>query len=135
MNQTELNLYWVQAILYYCFQINSVYIFDVWATQCGNWGYDENDNLYIVDWLLDQTYNISQPSINTLLSYDSQIVIDFHNSYYLWVNDINQSQPYAKFSSIQIASIPVVLCTKGFKIYDKTKQWIVVFDGTQWIDS
>jgi len=136
MNQTELNLYWVQAVLYYCFQINPAYIFDVWATQCGFWSYDENDNLYIVNWLLNnQTYNIPQPSINTLLSYDSQIVLDFHNSYYLWINDINQSQPYAKFSTTEIACIPVVLCTKGFKIYDKTKQWIVVFDGTQWIDS
>jgi hypothetical protein len=135
MNQTELNLYWVQAILYYCFQINPVF-FDTWGTQCGNWGYDENDNLYIVNWLLNnQTYDISEPSVNTLLTYDSQVVINFHNSYYLWVNDINQSQPYLKFSSSQIASIPVALCTKGYKIYDTTKLWLVVFDGTQWIDT
>lgn len=135
MLQTELNLYWVQTILYYCWQINQVY-FDTWGVEVGSWGYDESSNLYIVSWNVDnETYNIPQPDINTLLSYDSQNVIDFHNSHYLWINDINNSQPYIKMTSTQIDSIPADRITKGYRVYDTTLQWVVQWDGSQWIDS
>lgn len=135
MNQTELNLYFVQSILYYCWQVNPVY-FDTWASEVGAWGYDENNNLYIVSWYVDnETYNISQPDQSTLLSYDAQTVIDFHNSHYLWINDINNSQPYIKMTSAQIASIPSSRITKGYRVYDTTLQWVVQWDGSAWVDS
>lgn len=143
MNQAELNLYWVQTILYYCFQINngSTY-FDTWASSCGSWGYDENDNLYITGWNLDnEQYNITQPTINTLLSYDVQNVIDFHNQYYLYVNDIyNANQNMYYFApSTQLNSIPPTRLSAldGFRVFDTTLKRVVFWNNSlqQWQES
>ena len=135
MNQTELNLYWIQTILYHCFQINSgSSYFDTWASDVGTWTYDENNNLIIDTWLLDNiTYNISQPTNETLMTYDTQNVIDFHDQYYLYVNDIvhfNQGAYYFA-TTAQLNSIPtsrLAICD-GFRAYDTTLKRVVYWNN------
>lgn len=143
MNQTELNIYWVQTILYYCFEVNngSEY-FDTWATSCGAWGYDGDNNLYIVNWYLDDNVHmIPQPNYNILMSYDVETVVNFHNQNYIYVNDIinyNQSAYYFASSS-QLNSIPpqrLALCD-GFRAFNTTINRLVFWNNStqQWQES
>ena len=142
MNRTELNTNWVEAILFYCYQTNNTVFFDEWATQCGQWAFDLDNNLYIETWFLDTIeYNIPQPLIATLLEYTVQDVTSFHDAYYTYVSNIissNQSSYYF-LSTSQIASIPVSRLNntgcEGFRVFDTTVKRVKYFNGTEWIES
>lgn len=135
MNQTELNANWVQTILYYCYQTNNNAFFDTWATLCGSWSYDNEQNLFIDQWYLNnEIYNITQPTINNLLSYTVEDVSNFHNNYYVYPDSINNHNIGAYFfaNSAELNAIPYTRLTNydGFRAFDTTLRRVVFWNAS-----
>ena len=128
MLQSELNSYWSQTILYYCYQINNAVFFDKYASTCGTYGYDGSGNLIITSWAISGSPNtIAQPSNSTLLGYTLSTVLTFYNEKYLWPQSIIDHQPLYQIATADLANIPSARLIYGNLVYDTTsqsvKQW------------
>ena len=132
MLRSELNSVFIQTLLYYVNQQISGRRYQMWGQDLGSWGYNDDGDLIIINWL---PLDITQPDINTLLTYDINDVNIFYKYNYQLPNDINSSQVYLKISSVDLALIPTSLNIHGYRVYDTTIQQVVQWDGTNWINS
>jgi len=135
MNRNELNTNWIQAILYYCHQINSSQYFDTWGSECGTWSTDGNGDTIIDVWLLgDAPYNIEEPTITTLLTYTVNDVNDFHTNYYINVTNVFDANFGAYFfaSSSSLNSMPParLAIMDGYRAFDTTLKRVVFWNNT-----
>lgn len=127
MDRNTLNNNWTQTILYYCFQTDgSFHMID--CSDVGTWGYDEDYNLIINTWLL----GISQPSIETLMSYQIADVLHFYNYSYFIPSTINVN-PFVSLSNAQLSEVPTARLEEGKIFYNTTLKRNQYWDGNNFI--
>lgn len=128
MIRSELNINFVQAVLYYIYQQVSR-LYDPYGTSVGTWGYDENYDLIIIAWYIG---DVAQPSIETLLSFDLETVLVFYHIEYQLVIDINESQGFIKLSSSDLTQVPTNSFAIGTIVQDSVSGAIKIWNGSIW---
>lgn len=135
MNQAELNQNYIQAILFYCYQINNTHFFNTWASDVCTLTYNTENNLIIFEWFLDNvTYNIPQPTNETLMTYNVSDVLNFHDECYLFPENIFNANQNAYFfaTTSELNAIPttrLVICD-GYRAFDTTIKRVVFWNNT-----
>lgn len=128
MLRSELNDYWIQIILYYCYMQDSNQLFDANGSDVGSWGYDNGD-LYIIAWYPG---TITEPTIQNLLDMNKNDAISFYANFYTIPSDIANMQPFYNISSTTLAEIHVTSAFTGYIIFNTTTQKLQYYDGTSW---
>ena len=132
MLQQDLNNNWIPTILYYCYQSIPGRTYDYNAVDLGTWGYNENDNLIIVQWY---PTDISQPSIETLLFYDLNNVTDFFNSHYQNPFNVSTNQPFVKMTTSRIDAMnnDCNYLKNDYLVYDTDLSILKKWNGTAFV--
>jgi hypothetical protein len=130
MDRSDLNKYWAETLLYYCFIVDSSQRFDMYANNLGTWGYDENGNLIINFWM---SQTIPQPSIQELLSYNTESVITFYKYYYVIPSDIRKNQPFEQLGNYELSNLNLDSDYIGCIIFNIDIKKIQYYDGTNWV--
>lgn len=132
MLQEELNLNWIAVILYYCYQQISGRCYDINGVDVGSWGYDEDSNLIVVSWTPN---DITEPTNETLLSYNISDVLSFYDSHYVFPYGIYESQPFEQLSTTDIDSIDNDggFLKNNYLVYDSTLNVLKKWDGTSFV--
>ena len=128
MDRNTLNNNWTQTILYYCFQTDSSFHSSD-CTDVGTWGYDEDYNLIVSTWLL----GITQPTIETLMSYSLSNVTTFYENNYVLPSQIN-TNPFVSISASVLSSIPTSRVEEGKLFYNTTDKRIQFWNGSAYVN-
>lgn len=128
-DQSQVNSYFNQYILYYCNSVNSdstVYNQDL-SNVC-TVSFNEDSTLNISDWLIG---SYIAPTNSQLLEYTSENVLTFFNDFYTIPLMIQDKMPYM-ISSEELKNIRADDSMLGYVVYDTNAKSMKYWNGLSW---